>query len=128
MDNEDKALKHIAKPSFINLTMINDHFIVIRKLKNQVNLDKSFYVGVAVLDYSKFLMYNYHYGIIKKLYKDKVKLLMTDTESLFYEIKSDDFYKDLFGENSKFKHYFDTSNFKETNQYYSDKNKKVSGN
>ena len=27
VNNEDKALKHIAKPSFINLTMINDHFI-----------------------------------------------------------------------------------------------------
>ena len=56
VNNEDKALKHIAKPSFINLTMINDHFIVIRELKNQVKLDKPCYVGVAVLDYSKFLI------------------------------------------------------------------------
>ena len=111
VDNEDKALKHIAKPSFINLTMINDHFIVIRKLKNQVKLDKPCYVGVAVLDYSKFLMYSYHYGIFKKLYNDKVKLLVTDTDSLFYEIKTDDVYKNLFGENSKYKDYFDTSNF-----------------
>jgi len=82
---------------------------------------------VAVLDYSKFLMYNYHYGIFKKLYGDKVKLLMTDTDSLFYEIKTDDVYKDLFGENSKYKHYLDTSNFAKTNPYYSEKNKKVNG-
>ena len=57
-------------------------------------------------------MYNYHYKIFKKLYGDKVTLLTTDTDSLFYEIKTDDVYKDLFGENSKFKHYFDTSNLK----------------
>ena len=101
VDNEDKALKHIAQPTFVDLKMINDNFIIIRKTRNQVKLDKPIYVGVAVLDYSKFLMYNYHYGIFKKLYKDKVKLLMTDTDSLFYEIKTEDVYKDLFGENSK---------------------------
>ena len=54
-------------------------------------------------------------------------LLMTDTDSLFYEIMTDDFYKDLFGENSKCKDYFDTSNLKIINPYYSEKNKLVSG-
>ena len=74
-------------------------------------------------------MYNYHYhynyGIFKNLYGDKVKLLMTDIDSLFYEIKTGDVYEDLFGENSKCKDYFDTSNFKKTNPYYSEKNEKV---
>ena len=37
---------------------------------------------------------------------------MTDTDGLFYEIKTDDVYKDLFGEDSKFKNLFDVSNFK----------------
>ena len=50
----------------------------------------------------------YSYGIFKKHYGDKVKLLMTNNDSLFYEIKTDDVYKDLFGENSKCKDYFDT--------------------
>ena len=54
VDNEKKALKHIAKPSFDNLNKITDNFMIIRKLKNEVKLDKPFYVGVAVLDYSKF--------------------------------------------------------------------------
>ena len=49
-------------------------------MENKAKLYKPFYVAVAVLDYSKFLMYNYHYGIFKKLYKDKVTLLMTDTD------------------------------------------------
>ena len=37
---------------------------------------------------------------------------MTDTDSLFYEIKTDDVYKDLFGEDSKLKNLFDVSNLK----------------
>ena len=106
VDSEDESLKHIAKPTFINLTKINDNLMIIRKLKNLVKLVNPCYVGVAVLECSKFLMYNYHYGILKKLYNDKAKLLMTDTDSLFYEIKTDDVYKDLFGENSKYKHLF----------------------
>jgi len=33
VDNEDKALKHIAQPSFINLTQINNNFLIIKKNK-----------------------------------------------------------------------------------------------
>ena len=67
---------------------------------------------------------------------------MTDTDSLFYEIKTEDVYKDLFGDDSKLelndmfkntfgedtkiKDLFDTSNFRKTSLYYSEENKKVS--
>ena len=36
IDNEDKAVKRIAKPAFVNLTKITDNFMIIRKLKNEV--------------------------------------------------------------------------------------------
>ena len=72
-------------------------------------------------------MYHYHYGVFKKLYKDNGRLLMTDTDSLFYEIKTNDVYENLFGKDSKFKELFDTSNFKIINPYYSTTNKKVNG-
>ena len=72
-------------------------------------------------------MYLYYYGVSKKHYKAKLRLLMTDTESLFDEIKAKDVYKDLFEEDSKYKKLFDASNFKKTNPYYSEVNKKVNG-
>ena len=40
-------------------------------------------------------MYKYHYGLFKKIYNDKIRLLMTGTDSLFYKIKTADVYKDL---------------------------------
>ena len=52
---------------------------------------------------------------------------MTDTDSLFYEIKTDDVYEDLFGKDSKYKDVFDTSNFKQDNPHYSTTNRKVNG-
>ena len=37
----------------------------------------------------------FHYNYIKPKYGKNVELLFTDTDSLMYEIKTDDFYKDI---------------------------------
>ena len=40
-------------------------------------------------------MYDFHYNYIKTEYGDKAKLLFIDTDSLAYETKTKDFYKDI---------------------------------
>jgi hypothetical protein len=40
-------------------------------------------------------MYDFHSNHIKEKYKDNTKLLFTDTDSLCYEIKTDDIYDDM---------------------------------
>ena len=63
--------------------------------KTEVYFHKPVYVGQAILDLSKTLMFDFHYNYIKKKYKNKAELLFTDTDSLMYQIKTDDFYKDI---------------------------------
>ena len=40
-------------------------------------------------------MYEFHYDYIKNKYGNNSRLLFTDTDSLMYEIKTEDVYKDF---------------------------------
>ena len=52
-------------------------------------------------------MYEFHYSYIKPKYGEKAKLLFKDTDSLMYEIETNDFYKDI---SPHVRDKFDTSN------------------
>ena len=80
-------------------------------------------MGVCILDLSKTLMYDFHYNYIKKKYNDKAELLFTDTDSLTYEIETEDVYKDFWSD----KYTFDNSEYPENSPYFDKSNKKVIG-
>ena len=56
-------------------------------------------------------MYDFHYNFIKK--KIDAELLFTHTDSLTYEIKSEDVYEEFF----MHKHLFDFSNFRKNSKF-----------
>ena len=93
-----KAEKLAAKPNFKHCNIFNEDLIAIHMKKTIFTFDKPVYLGMCILDLSKTLMYDFHYNYIKKKYEDKAKLLFTDTDSLMYEIKTEDFYKDISGD------------------------------
>ena len=63
---------------------------------------------MSILDISKTLMYEFHYEYIKPKYGEKAKLLFTDTDSLMYEIETEDFYEDI---SPNVEERFDTSDY-----------------
>ena len=73
-----------------------------------VCLNKPIYLGRTILELSKTLMYKFHYEYIKPKYDENARLLFTDTDSLCYEIKTEDFYKDISSDVSEM---FDTSGY-----------------
>ena len=56
---------------------------------------KPVYIGQAVLDISKTLMYEFWYDYIKPKYEDNAKLCYMDTYSFIIDIETEDFYKDI---------------------------------
>ena len=67
--------------------------VAIRKSKHALKLTKPAYIGMCLLELSKVLMYEFHYGYIQNKYENNSKLLLTDTDSLMYEIKTEDVYE-----------------------------------
>ena len=53
------------------------------------------YLGQAILDLSKIVMYEFHYDYMIPKYGDRLKLCYMDTDSLVYHIKTKDFYADI---------------------------------
>ena len=95
VDNRQKAAKLTSRPNFDRSTIFDRNLIAVHMKKTEVYFNKPVYVGQAILDLSKTLMFDFHYNYVGEKYNDKAELLSTDTDSLMYQIYTDDFYKDI---------------------------------
>nr|XP_042911395.1 uncharacterized protein LOC122272170 [Parasteatoda tepidariorum] len=121
--DKKKALKMMASPSFRCFNIIDDNLVIISRHVTSLTLNRPLYTGFSVLDISKIFIYEFHYLHIKNKYGSNAKLLFTDTDSLCYEIRTEDIYHDMI-ENIDL---YDTSDYPQNHFLYSDKNKKVFG-
>ena len=108
VNEEKQAKKLVSKPTFERRKIFCKDLAAVHMKRTKIMFDKPIYVGFWILDLSKTLMYDFHYNYIVKKYGQKQKLLFTDTDSLAYEIKTDDFYQDI---NVDVSEKFDTSNY-----------------
>ena len=108
VNNEKDFLKYTNKPTHITHKIFVKNYAVIHEIKPVLMLNKPIYVGFTVLELGKWLMYDFHCNFIKKHFD--AELLLTDTDTLTYEIKSEDAYKH--------KHLFDCSNFSKDSKFY----------
>ena len=121
VNNVKDFLKYTSKPTYITHKSFGKDYVAIHEIKPILILNKPIYVGFTVLDLSKWKMYDFHYNFIKKNFD--AELLFTDTDSLTYEIKSEDVYEEFF----KHKHLFDFSNYPKDSKFFDPTNKKVIG-
>ena len=101
--------------------------MIIEMKKIEVKMNKSIYLGQAILDISKTHMHEFWYDYIKPKYDYKARSCYVDTDSFVINLRTEDFYKDIANDVEK---WFDTSNY----DNYNDKrplpvgiNKKVIG-
>ena len=95
VNNEKKNFNiHQELATHITHKIFGKNYAAIHEIKPVLTLNKPIYVGFTVLELSKWLMYDFHYNFIKKHFD--AELLFTDTDSLTYEIKSENVYEEFF--------------------------------
>ena len=93
VNNERDYLKTVMRPNFISGTLLGPDLIGCEMGKIKVVMNKPVYLGQAILDLSKLIMYEFHYDYMLPKYGDNIKLCCMDTDSFVYDIETKNFYK-----------------------------------
>ena len=125
VNNKEDYLKSVMKPNFKSGTLLGSDLMSCEMGKVKVVMNKLVYLGQAILDLSKTIMYQFHYDYMKQKYsEDELKLCYMDMDSLIYSIRTEDFYRDI-AEDIEAR--FDTSGYVPDRPLPIGKNKKIIG-
>lgn len=124
--DEEQAQKLTNKPTLKNAPeLISEEMYLFEMNKETITLDKPIYVGIAILNLSKWLMYDFFYNKLRCKYPN-CRLIYMDTDSFIFEVFTEDIYQDI-QEDAVFRENFDFSNYPKDHPLYSESNKKVVG-
>ena len=88
--NKELYFRTVMKPNFKSGVLFGENLMGCEMGKIKVIMKKPVYLGQAVLDLSKIIMYEFHYNYMKPKYGDNLQLCYMDTDSLVYRIKTED--------------------------------------
>jgi len=74
-DQDKKLRRLISSPLYVGFREFSGGIIAVHMLKSQVTLNKPMFVGQAILDISKLMMFNFWYGYIQSRYGEKAKMI-----------------------------------------------------
>ncbi|KYN16525.1 hypothetical protein ALC57_11209, partial [Trachymyrmex cornetzi] len=114
----------IAKPNFHSRSVFSENLVAIELRKLEVKFDKPIYVGMCILDISKTCLYEFHHEYMAPVFREKCKIMYTDTDNLIYHVECDDIYDMMKRDINR----FDTSDYAVDNAHSIPlTNKKVPG-
>jgi len=121
------AEKLIARPNFQSISIFEDEFCAIEMTPLKLKIDRPTYTGFAVLEHSKYHMYEFLYSYLIPKFGDKFKLDYVDTDAFLFQVAIDDFMGAI---KNDIDSHFDTSDIDEEilkRHNLERKNKKVLG-
>jgi hypothetical protein len=78
----ERLVKLVAQPDFLDRTIYTENVVAVHRATKEIFMNKPIFVGQAILDISKTIMYNFFYNHLKPTYGDRVELLYMDTGTL----------------------------------------------
>ena len=93
---DEKYLCTVLKSNFKSGVLFGENLMGCEMGKIKVVMNKPVYLGQAILDLIKIVMYEFHYDyMVPKYGLEKLKVCYMDTDSLVYDIKTEHFYEDI---------------------------------
>ncbi|XP_047139887.1 uncharacterized protein LOC124815325 [Hydra vulgaris] len=89
---EDRLGKLVA---YLSHKIFDGDLTAIHNTIARLKFNRPIYVGQAVLNLCKHLMYNFWYNQIKLKYNERAQLLYTETGNLLFQVETKDIYKDM---------------------------------
>ena len=105
--------KFALEPNYHTTKSISIYLLIMEMKKVEVKMNKPIYLGQAILDISKTLMYEFWYHYIKPKYRDNARLCYMDIDSFIINIKTENFYKNI---DNDVKRWYDTANYDENDK------------
>ena len=113
------------KSNFKSVILFDENLLGCEMGKIKVVMNKPFYLGQAILDLSKTVMYKFPQDYMKQKYdSDRLQLCYMETDSLVYHNNTKDFYADIVDDVPL---RFDTSGYSNNRPLPTGLNKKVIG-
>ena len=95
VSSEKECKKLTEKPHCMNYEIFTENLAAVEMRKLKAVINSPFPAAFAILEASKLHMYRFHYDVIKAKYENNAELLFTDTDSLMYQIHTQDIYADI---------------------------------
>ena len=103
INNETDYLRCVMKSNFEFGVLYGPNLMGCKMGKTILKMNKPIYIGQAILDLSKTIMYEFHLDYMLPKYArstgeahgDRISLCYMDTDLFLYEIETEDFYEDI---------------------------------
>ena len=89
-NSPEKFIAYTSRPLFLSATRFAEDVVGVELLKGTIELNKPVYIGQAVLDLSKFIMYKLRYENIaayEERFHGSIRVIAGDTDSFFLEVR-----------------------------------------
>jgi hypothetical protein len=123
--DRERQLTLARDPFYVGYQEINPECLLVERKKKEIKLDKPNIIGACILELSKLRMYDFYYTTMKPVFGDRMRLGMTDTDSLIMSIETTCWQQEI--KDAGKLDEFDFSDYPKAHPFYDASNKKVVG-
>ena len=89
----ERRNKLVSEPNYHTTKHFSGNLLAVEMRKTKVIMNKPVYLGQAILDISKTVMYEFWYDYIKPKDQEKANICHMDTDSFIMHVEIEDFSK-----------------------------------